>query len=354
MLAPITNILPQAVVQRLRVLPRAGQVKVRQGQTVRATDVVAVTSLEPKHVMLDASSGLGVSRANAREYIERYEGEMVVEGDVIARKTGLFSRVVRSPVAGKIVLMTDGYIFIEVVQEQFQLQAGIPGEVKELVHEMGAVIETVGALIQGSWGNGKIDTGVLNVMSEQPDEMLLPEQIDIDLRGAILMAGRVESADIFRRAADQNVQGMILGSIPSELIPTARRLPYPLLLTDGFGNRPMNSAAFRLLLTSNRRDVALNAEPFDVDTAARPEVLIPLPAAPQVENAPAVGRLEAGQRVRVTRDPHRGVTGKIESIPPGKSMFSNGLRLQAVKIRLESGEFLLVPQANVEIVNVRS
>lgn len=354
MLAPITNILPQAIVQRLRILPRAGQVKVRQGQAVRTTDVIATTNLEPRHVMLDTAAGLGVSRAAARDFIERYEGEVVVEGDVIARKAGLFSRVVRTPVSGKIVLMTDGYVFIEEAQAQFELLAGIPGEVTELVHEMGAVIETVGALIQGTWGNGRIDSGVLNVLSEKPDEYLLPEYVEVDLRGSILMAGRCNSVDVFRRAADQKVQGMILGSIPSELIPAARRLPYPLLLTDGFGDRPMNTAAFRLLSTSNRRDVALNAEPFDGDTAARPEVLIPLPAAPEVGNAPSVGRLEVGQRVRVTREPDRGTMGKIEAVLPGKTMFPNGLRLQAVRIRLENGEFLLVPLANVEIVNVRS
>ena len=354
MLAPITNILPQAIVQRLRMLPRAGQVKVRQGQTVRATDVIATTNLNPSHIMLDASAGLGVGRATAKDFFERYEGEMLVEGDVIARKSGLFSRVVRSPVAGKIVLMTDGYIFIEETQAQFELFAGIPGEVKELVHEMGAVIETVGALIQGTWGNGKIDTGVLNVLSEKPDEYLLPEYVDVDLRGSILMAGRCNSAEVFRKAAEQNVQGLILGSIPSDLIPAARRLPFPLMLTDGFGDRPMSTAAFRLLSTSNRRDVALNAEPFDTDTAARPEVLIPQPTAPDVGNAPAVGRLEVGQRVRVTRDPYRGIMGKIEAILPGRTLFPNGLRLQAVRIRRENGEFLLVPLANVEIVNVRS
>ena len=127
MLAPITNILPQAIVQRLRILPRAGQVKVRQGQAVRTTDVIATTNLEPRHVMLDTAAGLGVSRAAARDFIERYEGEVVVEGDVIARKAGLFSRVVRTPVSGKIVLMTDGYVFIEEAQAQFELLAGIPG-----------------------------------------------------------------------------------------------------------------------------------------------------------------------------------------------------------------------------------
>jgi hypothetical protein len=275
MLAPITNILPQVVVERLRVLPRPGQVKVRQGQTVRATDVIATANVTPRHTMLDAAAGLGVSRADVDKYIERDENQAVAAGDVLARKSGMFSRVLRAPVSGKIVLMTDGYIFIEEDQPPFELLAGIPGDVKELVHEMGAVIETVGALIQGSWGR-RIDFGVLNVAAEKPDDLLTPEMVDVSLRGAVMMCGRCNSLDVFRRAAEQRLRGIILGSMPSEFIPTVRKLQLPVLLTDGFGDQPMSPAVFRLLATSDKRDIAINAEPFNAETGARPEVDPPL------------------------------------------------------------------------------
>ncbi len=354
MLAPITNILPQAVVERLRILPRAGHVRVRQGQNVRATDVIATAEVNPSHIMLDVASALGVSRAKAADHIERYEGESVAGGDVVAQTKGLFSRVVRSPVDGKIVLMTDGYVFIEEKSTPFELLAGIPGEVKELVHEMGAVIETTGALIQGAWGNGRIGSGILNALSKSPGDVLLPEQVEGGPRDAVLMSGRCSDAEVFRRAAAQQIKGLILGSIQSELIPVVRKLPFPVLLTDGFGDLPMSTAAFRLMSTSHKREVAVNAEPFDPDTGSRPEVLIPLPTAPDVGPAPVIGRLEKGQRIRVTRSPRKGTLGIIDSIPPGRMMFPNGLRLQAVRIKLESGEIMLVPLANVEIVNVRS
>ena len=354
MLAPITNILPQVIVERLRVLPRPGTVKVRQGQTVRATDVIATANVTPRHTMLDAAAGLGVARSDVDKYIERDENQAVAAGDVLARKSGMFSRVVRAPVSGKIVLLTDGYIFIEEDQPPFELLAGIPGEVKELVHEMGAVIETVGALIQGAWGNGRIDFGVLNVAAEKPDDVLTAEMFDVSLRGAVMMCGRCSSLDVFRRAAEQRLRGLILGSMPSEFIPAVRKLPLPVLLTEGFGEQPMSPAVFRLLATSDKRDIAINAEPFDAETGSRPEALIPLPAAAGVSSAPVVGRLEAGQRVRVTREPHLGLLGTIDAVLPGRTVFPNGLRQPAVRIRLEEGESLLIPLANVEIVNVRS
>jgi hypothetical protein len=350
MLTPITHILPYTVVQRRRILPREGRVGVRQGQTVRATDVIATAVLKPNHTMLDVAAGLGVRRAAAAEFIERYEGDKLETGDVIARKTGLFNRVVRAPVAGRIVLITDGYVMVEEKQAPFELLAGIPGEITELVHDLGAVIETTGALIQGVWGNGLIDFGVLNVISQNAGDELNPTQIDVSLRGAVLMAGTCQSAEVFQRAADQRLRGMILGSMPSEFIPTARRLPFPLILTDGFGRQPMNPAAFRLLSTSEKRDVALNAESYDPETGMRPEILIPLPsgdAKPVVE----VGRLEIGQRVRLTRAPNKGAWGVVESFLPGRTLFPNGLRLPGVQVRLEGGETIRVPTANLEIIN---
>jgi len=350
MITPITHILPYTVVQRRRLLPREGRVGVRQGQTVRATDVIATTVLKPSHTMLDVAAGLGVRRSAAPQFIERYEGDKLETGDVIARKTGLFNRVVRSPISGRIVLMTDGYVMIEEKQAPYELMAGIPGEVTELVHELGAVIETTGALIQGAWGNGVIDFGVLNVMSENPGDELKPGQIDVGLRGAVLMAGTCLSPEVFQRAADQRLRGLILGSMPSEFIPTARRLPFPLILTEGFGRLPMNAAAFRLLSTSQKRDIAINAEAFDPETGSRPEILIPLPPS-DAEAVSDVGRLDTGQRVQVMRAPHKGAWGVVEALLPGRTLFPNGLRLPSAQVRLEGGESIRVPTANLEIIN---
>jgi hypothetical protein len=350
MLAPVTHIIPLTVVQRRRLLPIEGRLKVRQGQNVRPTDVIASAAAKPKHLMLDVAAGLGVGRDEAEKHIERYLEDDVIEGDIIARKSGLVNRFVRAPVGGKIVLITGGYVMIEAESEQLELLAGIPGQVTELIHNLGAVIETSGALIQGLWGNGRVDFGLLNVLAEKPDAVLTPDQIDVSMRGAVLLSGHCHAAEVFRAASEQRIRGLVLGSMDADLVPLARKMAFPVLLTDGFGRQPMGAQAFKLLTTNNKRDVALNAEPMDHAAGTRPEILIPLPGADGMEAPGAIGRFAAGTRVRITRQPYRGQLAVINNLLPGRTNLPNGLRVSAASVTIEAGETIQIPVANLEIL----
>jgi hypothetical protein len=64
-----------------------------------------------------------------------------------------------------------------------------------------------------------------------------------------------------------------------------------------------------------------------------------------------VGRLDTGQRVHITRAPHKGARGVLEALLPGRTLFPNGLRLPGAQVRLEGGESIRVPTANLEIIN---
>ena len=59
----------------------------------------------------------------------------------------------------------------------------------------------------------------------------------------------------------------------ASLIPLAREIPLPIIVVEGFGLLPINSAAFNLLVTSDRREVAIKAEPLDPYIDQRPEVI---------------------------------------------------------------------------------
>ncbi len=151
-------------------------------------------------------------------------------------------------------------------------------------------------------------------------------------------------------AGDLPVRGLILGGLSPALIPLASKVPYPVIVMDGFGMKRMDNAAYLLLTTNARREVTLNAEPFDRLTGVRPEILIPMP----VTEDPPLPKDEAmfapGQSVRLTRAPNLGASGTLAGLLPGLTLVPSGLRVAAAEVKLDSGDKIVVPLANLEVL----
>jgi len=131
---------------------------------------------------------------------------------------------------------------------------------------------------------------------------------------------------------------------------TAAPMRYPLLVLDGFGMMPMNTAAFELLTSNNKREVTVNAEHFDRYSGNRPEVIIPLPISSEPDEPNPYEVFAIGQRVRMRRSPFPGMLGSIADLPVGLSTLPSGLRAPSGQVKLENGETVLVPLVNLEVV----
>ncbi|MFZ1041046.1 MAG: hypothetical protein WCA79_02170 [Anaerolineales bacterium] len=350
MLAPVHHILALTTILRERVLPISGTVKVRLDQKVNPADVIAETSRPREHVLLDVGRALNLSPNAADKLIRCKVGDRVAAGTVIAIRHGLISKTVSVPRDGRAVVTGGGQVLIEVGELHMELRAGFPGTVMQVIPDRGAVIQTAGALVQGVWGNGRVDTGILTNLAEQSDSVLTAGRFDVSLRGSVILAGQCKDEDTLRAAAELPVRGLILGSLFPSLLPLAREMRYPILLTDGFGSMPMNSAAYRLLSTNVKRETSLNAEMIDRYNGAGPEVIIPLPVTSEPAPPQEVMAFAAGLTVRLRRPPAAGMIGTITALRPGLTILPSGLRAPAADIKLENGEQVLIPLINLEVV----
>lgn len=350
MLAPVNHILPLTTIERERVLPVSGKVTTKLNQKVSPTDVIAEATWSREHVLIDVARTLGISTNAADRIIRVKVDEKVSEGAEIAIGKGIIPRTIRAPRSGRVVAAGGGQVLMETGDASIQLRAGIPGTIVHIVPNRGAVIRTVGALIQGTWGNGRIDTGPLLNLTENPDDVLTASRLDVSLRGSIILAGLLKDAEALRAAAEVPVRGLILSSISPGLLPAAQQMRFPILAIDGFGQIPMNSAAYKLLTSNAKRDVTLNAEAFNRYTGVRPEIIIPLPVTQEPPPPTDMETLEAGKTVRMRRAPHAGQIGTLTRLRPGLSSLPSGLRAPAADVKLENGEQILVPLVNLEIV----
>lgn len=350
MLAPVTHILPITTVRRKRTLPIPGRVIVRRGQKVSATEVVAEAKLAPEHLLLDFGRGLGLNRDLADDQLQVKAGALVEQGDVLAGPVGLAKRVMRAPRNGRVVLARDGLVLLELDSPRYELKAGLPGTVIELLGDRGVVIEATGGLVQGVWGNGHIDSGLMVSLAATPDDLLTAGKLEVGLRGSIVLAGHCEDASALEAAAGLPLRGLVLASLSSTLVPLAESQPFPIMILEGVGQLPINSAVFKILGTGERREAALNAEPWDRFKGSRPELVIPLPAAGELPLPRDAEIFTPGQRVRVLRTPHRGEIGTLVDVRPGFAVLPSGVRAPSGEVRLESGVSAVLPLANLEVL----
>jgi len=349
MLAPVTHISPLTGIRRVRKLPGIGRVLVRAGQNVNAVDVIAEQASKNKHLLLNVIDALGIERSEySKSMITRRVGEQLQEGDVIAESGKLLKRVLRAPAAGEILLIASSMILYEVDAPPVELRAGYSGVVAEIIPDRGAYIEASGALVQGVWGNGKIDLSLLTILALDPGDELTTQKLDVSMRGSVILGGQCSSAEALKSANQLPLRGLVLGSMTADLVPVAMGLDFPVILLEGFGKIPINKAAYDVLVTNNKRDVCLNATPWDHYRGERPEVFIPLPATGELP--PETDEFRAGQKVRILSTPYVGQVGTLENLQPELVLLSNGLRAQAGLVKLHSQEKVIVPLTNLDVL----
>ena len=349
-IAPVTNIRELVTVQRSRLLPADGLVISEMNQQLSAKDVIARSTFGNQHMMLDAATALGMSPKRAEKFLQREVGESIEKGAILAGKRGIAARTLRTPVDGRIVAISGAQILLQVTEKSQELYACMPGKVINISPNRGVLLEFIGSWIEGAWGNGAFDDGYLNLVSENPAYSLIADDIDMSMRDSILIAGHCGQRNAIELAAQVPVRGLVLGSLATRLLPLVEEMEFPILLTEGFGEIPLNSAAFKLLSNASGEKITINAQLENEFEDLHPEIFIPIEDAGIPPKSIEGQSFRIGVKVRILSNPHAGEIGEISALLPQSTLFPSGIRAPGAEIMLKDGGASLLPLANIEVL----
>ncbi|MBI3780060.1 MAG: hypothetical protein HY278_03240 [candidate division NC10 bacterium] len=371
---PGLRVTPRTVVRKRRILPIPGQVLVREGQAVTAGTVIAQTDLPGKVHTVNVVNLLGIVPEEIRRYMLKREGDMVQAAEPIAENRPFIKWLktrVPAPITGTVESVSEvtGQVFLREPPKPLALSAYLDGHVVETFPGQGASVETVCSLVQGIFGVGGEAVGTIAVAVAGPEEVLTPERIVESHRGTILIGGSLIGRDGFARAKHVGVCAIVVGGIHDldlkELlgrdlgvaITGTEQVGFTLIITEGFGRIAMARKTFDLLASKAGRRASCSGATQIRAGVIRPEVIIPLGERSAVsgqrsekEVSKAGGGLKVGDQIRIIREPHFGRICRVSDLPADLRLLPTGSKARVLEAELDDGERIIVPRANVELL----
>jgi len=347
--------------KRERLLARPGRLLVLKGQDVSSQDAVAETDLSPEFLELEVAKWLNIPAGELDAFTERREGDNISENDIIAvGPAGLVQPTVRAPCTGRVLRIAEGKIILEKRGTARKLLAVYPGEVIDLIAERGVVIETTGALVQGVWGNGQMNSGRLRLILEKRDDPFNASCLTAECAGHVLVGGYCNQEEALRKAVEMEANGLVLSSMEARLVSVAAALPIPIVLVEGFGKMPYNETVYGLLTSLADRESILHAQALKRAEGFVPELIAPIPkdfgAVPfewLVNEATSndTAFMVSGGKVRIINaGTAESRVGRLVRILGQPQSLANGLRCMAAEVKLNDEELVVVPLANLDLL----
>ncbi len=350
-----------------RVLPTHGSVLVAVGDCIAGDTVVAHTHLEGDVTPMKVANLLACQPRDLPELMLKHIGEQVAKDEVFARSKGIFGLMkteVKASAAGTIESVSDssGLVLIRGPMQPVQVVAHMPGRVIEVLAGEGAVIESHAALVQGIFGVGGEARGKVVMACKSPQEELHADSIHPQMKGCVVIGGARMTASAIARAKQIGAVAVVSGGIDdSDLrdflgydlgvaITGSEKCGVTLIITEGFGEIAMARRTFELFESHQGQLACVHGATQIRAGVMRPEIIIPTePSADSTPaDAPVDGELVAGSWIRIIRDPHFGLIGRVAALPERPATLESGSRARVLEVSLERGGTVVVPRANVE------
>lgn len=344
-----------------------------------ARDIIARTDLPGPVTPVNVANLLAIPPGELPAAMLVATGSAVSAGQVLARSQGIFGWFQKecvSPAAGTLETISGvtGQVMLRGAPLPVQLPAFLSGTVVDVLPEEGAVIEADGSFIQGIFGIGGEAFGPIRIACRKPDENLTAGQIVSEHRNAVVVGGGRVTAEALARAVAVGASAIVTGGIDDQDLRDflgydlgvattgSETAGLTLIITEGFGEIAMASRTFDLLASRAGCDAAVTGATQIRAGVLRPEVVIPWQetAPSAAESAPAEAgtsgaekdghALRVGILVRIIRDPYFGIIGTVVALPAEPRVLGSGSKARVLEVQLPSGEPVVVPRANVELI----
>jgi len=322
---------------------------------VEAITPVLEGDLLREYRVFDVGEALGLRSRDPetlRALVEVEEGQRVQAEQALARRgRGRRTRYLQAPGEGIVARVEGGRIVLQVMERTVEVLARIPGEVDE-VEPHRVVVVGQGAVMQCAWGNGGFAFENYRFAPEGGLSTLSKTDARIsEYRGVVVISPNPLDRGDLNAARQHGVGGVVAPSMPADLREFAKTLPFPVMLTEGFGKLRPTALIYTLLHSNLGRQAAFDAALPDRGLGDRPEIFIPLPAGGRLPPVAALDRaLGVGDRVRVARGAQAGMIGEVVELPKAPQRVESGLRVASARVRLHGERDELVPLANLELL----
>lgn len=367
---PGLRVAERTMLRKERRLPLPGEVLVKEGDAVSADQVVAKTDLPGNVQPINVANLLSIEPADIKEFMLKKEGDEIEKGEPLARSGGLFGlfkNTYKSPVAGTVesVSQVTGQVLIREAPIPVEVKAYIDGTVTEVFPKEGVAVETTASFIQGIFGLGGEAYGELAMASSGPDEVLTESEINEGVRGKVLVGGSLIELPALRKAIKLRAKGVVVGGFSDQdvkeilgydlgvAITGHEELGTTLVITEGFGKIRMAQRTFELLKSLGGKKASINGATQIRAGVIRPEVVIPLEkttAKKEAEKKKESEGMVIGSQIRIIRQPYFGMLATVTDLPAALQKLPTEAKVRVVEVELENGEKVILPRANVELI----
>jgi len=262
-----------------------------------------------------------------------------------------------SPVTGQMILRGE--------KIPVRVKAYMAGTVVEVLPEEGCVIEAEVSFVQGIFGVGGETNGPIVIACKSHEQELTEDLITPEMKDAVVIGGARMTDEAIKKAQQVGAAAIVSGGMDDEdlrdflgydlgvAITGNEDIGLTVIVTEGFGEIAMAERTYKLLSSRSGDIASVNGATQIRAGVMRPEILIPLSETEldqEAEPPHTTGLLEIGRPIRIIRDPYFGLIGEVSALPSEPMVLGSGSKARVLEVKLDSGESVTVPRANVELI----